>query len=299
MHRTIDYKITKEHRGFRISTFLKEKGYPERVLTILRKEEGNIRINGKNVHMNYTFNGDEDEILSVIISEAESSEKIVPVYYPLDIVFEDKDILVINKPAGMPIHPSLNNYENTLANAVAYYFAGKNEPFVFRCINRLDRDTTGLTILAKHYLSAGILSQAMQNRLIHREYTAIVEGKFDSHSGTVDLPIGRENSSMITRTIDKEKGERAVTHYRVVDYNSPKNLSVLKLNLETGRTHQIRVHMTAIGHPLVGDFLYNPSSSLLPRQALHAGNISFVHPITGKQLQFETPLPKDMQSLFK
>ena len=131
----------------------------------------------------------------------------------LDIVYEDEDILVLNKPADMPIHPSLNNYENTLANGVADYYQQKGKAYVFRCMNRLDRDTTGLTILAKHMLSAAILSQDVANRAVHRTYLAIVEGTLTG-SGTIDAPIGRESDSLITRCIDYEHGERAVTHYR-------------------------------------------------------------------------------------
>jgi len=296
--RTINYDIPTEYKGRRLTGFLKQTGYPEGILTRLRKEEGNLLINGEIVHMNHILLiNNEHEILTVVIHEEDTSEKIPPINLPLSIVYEDEDLLVINKPAFMPTHPSLNNYENTLANAVAYYFEKKNEPFVFRCINRLDRDTTGLTILAKHYLSAGILSQDMQFRRIHREYTALVEGSFEKETGIIDYPIGRCDDSLITRQIDFENGERAVTHYRVCDYFPSNNLSLVKLSLDTGRTHQIRVHMSAIGHPLAGDFLYNPGNTLLNRQALHAGHLDFIHPITGLSLSFDEGLPDDMKQL--
>lgn len=296
--RTITYTITNEYKGTRLGSYLKELRYPESILTKLRKEEGALLINGVPVHMNHILlNHNNEEVLSVIIFEDESSEKILPIELPLSIVYEDEDLLVLNKPAFMPIHPSLNNYENTLANAVAYYFSKKKEPFIFRCINRLDRDTSGLTILAKHCLSAGILSQDMQQRKIHREYTALAEGPFDTESGTIDYPIGRVDNSLITRQIDYEKGEPAITHYKVIEFYPDRNLTLLKLNLETGRTHQIRVHLKAIGHPLAGDFLYNPESTQLNRQALHAGHIEFTHPVTGALLSFTVSLPEDMQNL--
>lgn len=296
--RSIKYKIETEYRGIKVSKYLKDKGYPEKILTLLRKQDGNLEINGEIIHMNYELlTKNDSETLVIHINEVESSEKIVPIKMPLDIVYEDDDILVINKPAFMPIHPSLNNYENTLANAVAHYYMQKNEPFIFRCINRLDRDTTGLTILAKHYLSAGILSKDMQNRKIKREYTAIVEGKFTETEGRINMPIGRIDDSMITRSIDYDNGETAITNYKVISYIKEKNLSLIKLNLETGKTHQIRVHMKAIGHPLIGDFLYNPDNALMKRQALHAGKIEFIHPVTHENMIFETQIPNDMREV--
>lgn len=296
--RSIHYDISTEYSGRKLTGVLRQWGYPEGILTRLRKEEGNLLINGCPVHMNHVLlKNHEAECLTVIISENESSDKIPAVKLPLSIVYEDEDILVINKSAGMPIHPSLNNYDNTLANAVAYYFESKNEPFIFRCINRLDRDTSGLTILAKHYLSAGILSQAMQERKIVREYTALAEGCFEVSEGIVTLPIGRCGDSLITRQVDPEKGEPAITHYRVCEYYPDNNVSLVKLTLDTGRTHQIRVHMKAIGHPLAGDFLYNPQSILLDRQALHAGHLEFDHPVTHEHLCFTVPLPMDIQNI--
>lgn len=297
MKRIINYEIKAEYKGHKISAFLKEKSYPESVLTELRKHEGSILINDLPVHMNYVLLSSQDtETLTVVIEDTSESPNIIPIKMPLNIVYEDDDILVINKPSGMPIHPSLNNYENTLANAVTYYYESQNLPFVFRCINRLDKDTTGLTIIAKHSLAAGILSKDMSNRKIKREYTTIVEGKFDQDSGRIDLPIGREGTSLITRKIDYQNGEPAITSYQVVSYNQSANLSLVKLKLETGRTHQIRVHMKAIGHPLIGDYLYNPDNKLMERQALHAGRIEFTHPIKRILLSFEVPLPDDMKT---
>ena len=233
--------------------------------------------------------------MTLHIHEEHSSEKIPPVELPLDIIYEDEDLMVINKPAGMPIHPSMNNYYNSLANGLAYYFAQQNCPFVFRCINRLDRDTSGLTIIAKHYVSAGMLSTMIANKTssgITREYLAIVKGSVLPSEGTIAAPLGRKEGSIIERCVDFEKGESAVTHYRVLDEKN--GHSLVSLILETGRTHQIRIHMKYLGYPLIGDYLYNPDMEQIQRQALHAWKLSFVHPITGEKMQFTAPLPEDM-----
>lgn len=212
-----------------------------------------------------------------------------------DIVYEDEDLLVVNKPFDMPVHPSIHNYDNTLANGMAYYFQQKGETFIFRCINRLDRDTTGLLILAKNALSASILSNDMKARKIHRTYQAVVSRIPVPASGTIDAPIARKEDSAIERCVDFEKGEPAVTHYRTLE--TKENLALVELSLETGRTHQIRVHMQHMGCPLLGDYLYNPDFTLINRVSLHSYSLSFVHPIAGKSMYFCAPLPKDMAGL--
>ena len=234
------------------------------------------------------------DLIKTHLVETEPSDGILPRPVPFSVVYEDEDILIVDKPADTPIHPSIGNYENTLANGIAWYFAQKGEPFVYRCINRLDRDTTGLIVLAKHALSAAVLSQAMRFREIHRTYQAFALGWTDE-SGTIDAPIARLDGSLIQRTVDFAAGERSVTHYRTLAHYP--GFSRLELNLETGRTHQIRVHMAYIGHPLLGDTLYNETPGSFPRQALHSASLSFVHPITGESLTFHAPLPTDMQNL--
>jgi len=231
--------------------------------------------------------------------ETEDSENVPKVKLPFEIVYEDQDIMVVNKPDDMPTHPSKNNYTNSLGNALAYYFAERGENFVFRCLNRLDRHTTGLTIIAKHYVAAGILYTMVKNREVSRVYYAIVmdkEGKMPAE-GSIDLPLGRKEGSGIERCVDMEKGDRAVTHYHVEDRKP--GFALVSCQLETGRTHQIRVHMKAIGHPLIGDFLYNPEDSHMNRQALHAGRISFKHPMTGESMDFEVTMPEDMRKAWE
>ena len=293
MERIITYTIDSASAGLRIEQYLRRRGYSYQNLTQLKKMRESILINGVWSYMRTAVkNGD---ILTVHIQEPESSPNIPPVKLSLDIVYEDEDIVVVNKPAGMPVHPSLNNYENSLANGLMYYYQEQGKPFIFRCTNRLDRDTSGLTVVAKHMVSSSILSSMGMRHEITREYLAIVRGALNPSEGTIDAPIGRTGSSLIERKIDFENGERAVTHYRVVEEQN--GHSLVSLILETGRTHQIRVHMKYIGYPLVGDYLYNPDMEYIDRQALHSHRLSFTHPVTGEKMEFTAPLPTDMRKI--
>lgn len=293
MNRILSYHITEQDSSQSIENYLKGKGYSSQCIKELKKMPESILLNGQWEYMRTLVK--EGDTLIVHVQEEASSEKIPPVEMPLDIVYEDEDFMVINKPADMPIHPSLNNYYNSLANGLAWYFEKQGKPFIFRCINRLDRDTSGLTIIAKHMLSGGILSSMVAERVIHREYQAIVRGKVTPEKGTIDAPIARTGDSIIEREVDYEKGERAITHYETAAYQNDHTL--LTLHLETGRTHQIRVHMKHIGFPLVGDYLYNPDMEYINRQALHSYKLEFVHPISGENMVFTAPLPADMQQI--
>lgn len=295
MERILTYSITQQDTQQTIEQYLRSKGYSSQCIKELKKMPQSILINGEWQYMKHLLQS--GEMLTVHVQEETSSEKIPPVELPLDIIYEDEDILVVNKPADMPIHPSLNNYYNSLANALAWYFAKQNKPFVFRCINRLDRDTSGLTIIAKHMLSAGILSSMVAERAIHREYLALVRGEITPAQGTIDAPIGRKGDSIIERMVDPEHGERAVTHYQLKEYKN--GHSLLSIHLETGRTHQIRVHLKHIGFPLIGDYLYNPDMEFIQRQALHSHRLQFRHPITGNTMDFIAPLPEDMAQVLR
>ncbi|HJB47599.1 MAG TPA: RluA family pseudouridine synthase [Candidatus Mediterraneibacter surreyensis] len=295
MERIITYHIDNTSTGLRIEQYLRRRGYSYQNLTQLKKMPESILINGVWSYMRTPLKS--GDILTVHIKETESSPNIPPVNLPLDIISEDEDIIVVNKPAGMPVHPSLNNYENSLANALMYYYQEQGKPFIFRCTNRLDRDTSGLTVIAKHMVSSAILSNMGVRHEITREYLAIVRGELIPEEETVDAPIGRAESSLIERKIDFEKGEHAVTHYHVIEEKN--GHSLVSLTLETGRTHQIRVHMKHIGHPLIGDYLYNPDMEFISRQALHSYRLSFSHPITGEQMDFTAPLPEDMRRVLR
>lgn len=293
MIRQFTYRIEPEYDSFTIREYLSLKGYPNAVFVQLKKTPESVLLNGVWAYMRTKLSsGDE---LFIRLEENTSSAHILPVTMPLSICYEDEDILAVNKPAQMPVHPSLNHYDHTLANAVCGYYNDQGIPYTFRCVNRLDRDTTGLTLIAKHMLSSAILSTAAARREISREYIAIASGK-TPESGTIDAPIGRVAGSTIERQIDFENGERAITHYRRLAYHD--GLSLLSLHLETGRTHQIRVHLKSIGHPLIGDFLYNPTDTTIKRQALHSYRLTFSHPITGESFVLTAPLPDDMHCLF-
>lgn len=296
MTRTITYQIETaaiESGQKNILSFLKNRGYSHAVLTHLKRTPEGILLNGVWARVYDTISS--GDTLTVHICEDSGSENIVPTPLPLDIVYEDEDLLVINKPAGMPIHPSQGNYDNTLANALAWYFQQQGVFFTYRCINRLDRDTSGLLTVAKHMLSSCILSSMVARRDIHREYLAAATGLVPE-SGTINAPIGRKDGSTIERQVDRIHGETACTHFRRLAYGE--GYSLLSLTLDTGRTHQIRVHMDFIGHPLPGDFLYNPDYERISRQALHSWKLEFHHPISGKFLCFTAPLPDDIRQIW-
>lgn len=294
MRRKFHYEITVPTDQTTIENFLKKHQYSHAVIVHLKKTSAGIRKNGVWARTSESLSlGDT---LDILLEETDYSPNIVESRMDLDIVYEDEDLLVVNKPAGIPIHPSLNHFEHTLANGILYYYKKQGIPFTFRCVNRLDRDTSGLTIIAKHMLCSAILSSAVTRREIHREYLAIADGQVRPE-GIIDAPIARKSDSVIERMVDFEKGEHAVTHYKCLAYKD--GLSLLLLQLETGRTHQIRVHMNFIAHPLIGDFLYHPSDHRMNRQALHSYRLSFCHPITGENLQFTAPMPPDMCCFFQ
>ena len=295
MNIVLIYTIKEAESGRSIAAFLLDSGYSSRLVVHLRNTEGSFLLNGKTVFSNTVLQPKDQ--LRVHVTEKKTSDQIVPVPMDLSVVFEDEHVLVIDKPAGMPVHPSQGHHENTLANALAYRFASRGEHFVFRAVNRLDRDTTGLLLIAKHKISGAFLSAMTAKKEIRREYLAIVAGK-PEESGTIDLPIARKDGSTIERCIDMDHGEHAVTHYRCLDYRDDLGCSLVRLRLETGRTHQIRVHMKAIGHPLLGDFLYNPDYRFIGRQALHSYTVAFRHPITGEAMEFTAPMPEDFSFFY-
>ena len=296
MERKLLFTISAKDANLTIKDFLKRKGFSSQNIIELKKMHRSVLINDQWMHMNYKLK--QEECLLIHIQEEESNAKILPMDLPFPILYEDEDLVVINKPANMPIHPSMNHHEGTLANGLLHYYQSQGQEFTFRCINRLDRDTSGLTIVAKHLLSAGILSRQVSVRAISRTYRAIVQGEIPEN-GTIDAPIGRVNGSTIERYVDYLNGERAVTHYKRLSYDAENDLSLVELHLETGRTHQIRVHMKHIGHPIIGDFLYNPDYRFCNRQALHSAALEFVHPITKEKMHFASSLPEDLKCIFQ
>lgn len=294
MEKVLEYIISSDTNLVTVLDFLKQEGFSRHILSSMKNSSGNcIVLNGERGFGRSVLK--EGDRLVVTVPEVESGENIIRTEMDLDILYEDEDILVINKPAGMPVHPSMGNYENTLANGIAWYFSQKGEDFVYRCINRLDRDTTGALILAKNPLSAAVLSVQMKRRQIRRTYLALVDGVLPE-SGVVDVPIARMEGSVITREVNFETGESAVTHYERLAVG--RYYSLAELHLETGRTHQIRVHMKYIGHPLPGDYLYHPDYRRIQRQPLHSFQLEFTHPITKEPMLFTAPVPEDFRIAF-
>ncbi len=294
MERVLEYIISSDTNPVTVLDFLKQEGFSRHILSSMKNSSGNcIVLNGERGFGRSVLK--EGDRLVVTVPEVESGENIIRTEMDLDILYEDEDILVINKPAGMPVHPSMGNYENTLANGIAWYFSQKGEDFVYRCINRLDRDTTGALILAKNPLSAAVLSVQMKRRQIRRTYLALVDGVLPE-SGVVDAPIARMEGSVITREVNFETGESAMTHYERLAVG--RYYSLAELHLETGRTHQIRVHMKYIGHPLPGDYLYHPDYRRIQRQPLHSFQLEFTHPITKEPMLFTAPVPEDFRIAF-
>ncbi len=289
--RIFEYTVTDEYASVDIKTVMKKHfNMSSELIKRLKATEDGIVVNGERKHVNYILqNGD---VLRLTITEGKS-EFIVPVKIDFEIVYEDEDIMIVNKPAGIATHPSQRHFDDTLANGIMYYFEQKGEERTFRAVNRLDKDTSGLMCIAKNSHAHDRLCKTLHESF-ERRYMAIVEGEI-KEAGTVDAPIGRVDESIIQRCITKD-GQYAVTHYRPVE--SFDKYTVIELLLETGRTHQIRVHMSHIGHPLLGDWLYGTEDGFL-RTALHSSYISLIHPVSGEKLEFSIPMAEDMQNFLK
>lgn len=289
MDRVFEYKVTPEYDGANIITVLKQRyKMSSSLIKALRGSGRGICLNG--AHARTVDCVKTDDILKITLHES-ASENIIPVNIPLDIVYEDEDILVINKPPHTPTHPSPGNYDNTAANGVMYHFKSRGEERVFRAVNRLDKDTSGLMTIAKNAYIHARLTEEMRIGELSRRYMCIVCGDI-ARDGTVDAPIKRADGSVINRVVS-EDGRRAVTHYRVLERFG--KYTLLEMRLETGRTHQIRVHCAHIGHPLAGDWLYGKENKeLIPRHALHSCFLRLIHPVTGETLEFNASLPRDM-----
>ena len=235
-----------------------------------------------------------NDVITINLNFNEESENIISTQIPLNIIYEDECFLILNKPAGIAVHPSILHYTDSLANGVKFYFESIGLKRKIRPINRLDLNTSGIIIFAKNEYVQECLIKQMQNSTFQKYYIAFVEGTFTDKEGTINLPIARKENSIIERCIDKN-GQTAITDYKVLsEYN---NFSIVECHLQTGRTHQIRVHMSATNHPLLGDTLYGNSSDLINRQALHCYKVSFIHPITKQSLTFNCDLPNDMNSI--
>ena len=262
------------------------------VLRLNLKRSKQIFVNDKNTYLDYELQPNDKVLVNLDYDEV--CENIVPTKIALDIIYEDDALLVLNKPAGIAIHPTMRHFENTLSNGVKYYFDTIGLKRKIRPVNRLDINTSGIVIFAKNEYVHSLLSTQMQNGSFKKEYIAICTGIFDKKEGTINAPIGRKENSIIERCVCYN-GQEAITHYKVLnDYD---NYSELLLTLETGRTHQIRVHTAFAGHPILGDTLYGSKSSLISRQALHPYKTTIINPITNTKMIFTAPIPDDMKKL--
>ena len=235
-----------------------------------------------------------NDLIEVLIDFEEESDNIVPTFMDLSILYEDDSFLIVNKSAGVTVHPSFSHYTDSLSNGVKNYFEAKGIKKKIRPVNRLDKNTSGIVIFAKNEYVQECLVYQMKNKTFQKEYIALCEGIFQEKTGTITGKIARKANSIIEREINPD-GEEAITHYSVLNENP--DFSTVHFILETGRTHQIRVHCQSIGHPILGDDLYGKPSPLISRQALHAYRVRFEHPILKKSLYFEAPIPEDMNRL--
>ena len=251
-----------------------------------------LYVNGKAVRLNKSvFNGD---ILSVEFDEDEDEFDAVDI--PVEIIYEDNDLLIVNKRAYIVVHPTKSHQNDTVANGVAWYFKKHGIKRKVRFVNRLDMNTSGIVIIAKNPYAHNELSGQMKSNQVEKYYYAIVEGIVEEDSGTVNEPIARLNPEDIIRVVHPS-GKECITHYTVEKRFN--NLTLVKLKLETGRTHQIRVHMKHMGHPVLGDILYGRSSELIGRQALHCYEMKFKQPVNGKEIAITCPLPEDMEKIIQ
>ncbi len=288
----LSYQIDKDEHYDNVLHVLKEQFLlSDRLITKLKKAN-KIYLNDLQTYTKKSLT--VGDTVSVLIDFEEDNSNIVASNIPLNIIYEDDYLLVLNKPANIAIHPSILHFDNSLSNGVKFYFDKLGLKKKIRIVNRLDRNTSGIVVFAKNEYIQECLIKQMKTKELKKEYLAIAKGILESKSGTLNFPIARKEGSIIERTVSSD-GDSAITHYDVVkEFN---NLSLVHIVLETGRTHQIRVHFSHIGHPILGDTLYGSPSELINRQALHSYKLTFIHPVTKKVVSLEAPLPNDIKNI--
>ena len=292
----LKYQVKENDNYLNIKELLKAYFNISDRLLLKLKKNNKIFLNG--VITNIITPLSSNDIVEILIDFEEDNTNILPVKMNLNIIYEDDAYLVINKPAGMPVHPSMDHFTDSISNGVRYYFDLTNLKKKIRPVNRLDKNTSGLVIFAKNEYIQECLVRQMKSNQFYKEYIAICEGEFEQKHGTINAPIARKENSIIERCVDKS-GDTSITEYEVIKYNEEKDYSVVKCILKTGRTHQIRVHMNYIGHPLLGDTLYGNASELINRQALHAYKTRFIHPINKSHVSYIAPPPYEIISIIK
>ena len=291
MERYLKYKIDEKYDGENVLTFLKQElMVSARLVRRLKNIPDGITLNGEHTRtVDFMKSGD---LLCIHLpnDEKETDNIVAPLEYDLTVLYEDNDILIVDKPAGIPLHPSHNHQGDTLANAVAHYLLTQGKSAVFRAVGRLDRGTSGVVVCALNKYTAARLSGN-----IYKEYLAVAEGIYEGE-GVIDKPIYRPDPILTIRTVD-ERGESAITNWKAISHHNGRTL--LRIHLLTGRTHQIRVHFSSLGTPLVGDTMYGTPNENISRQALHCCYCKFTHPITNEEIEVEAPLPEDISKLVK
>ena len=294
MSRRLELTITPELAGIKVDTLLKKHlGLSGTVVRRVKWLEDGILVDGARVHTD--FRPAAGQVLSVRLDDPVRRSGILPAPGPLDILYEDGDLIVLNKAPGVSVHPGPGHFDDTLGNFLLYHYDKEGENADFHPVHRLDRGTSGLLVAAKHPHAQEVLKNQLHTEDFRRVYLAVCEGVPGPPAGAVDAPLGPKPGSLMEQMV-RPDGKPARTRYAVLRRWGERSL--VSLELETGRTHQIRVHMAHIGHPLTGDFLYGTEDrELIGRPALHSGYLSFLHPITKERLQFSVPLPEDMARL--
>lgn len=292
--RYLTLQIAPEMAGTEVNTLLRRVlGLSGTVLRRVKWLEDGITLDG--VRVNVRVRAEAGQTLSVRLTDPERKSGLLPREGPLDIVFEDRDLIVVNKAAGVPVHPGPGHYDDTLGNFLLNYYDQEGEPADFHPVHRLDKGTTGLIVIAKHAHAQEKLKNALHSGAFRRRYLAVCDGVPNPDAGVIDAPLGPEDGSLIRREV-RPDGAAARTRYRVLKAFGPRAL--VELELDTGRTHQIRVHMAGIGCPLTGDFLYGTENrALIARPALHSARLELLQPITGERLVFSAPLPADLRAI--
>lgn len=317
MKRELIYSITAADDGKPVKEILhRHFGLSIRQVSRLKFRPDGITVDGRQVTVRHILHEGETLMLGLEREEA-GSDQLIPTPGHLDIRYEDDDMLVVNKPSGLVVHPSHGHYTDSLANILVYHYGQKDQHFVVRPVGRLDKDTSGLIVIAKHAAAAAAFDRQRKDGSLHRTYLALAEGCLAPSSGTICAPLGRRDGSLILREV-REDGEPASTDYETVavyqtyeqtgicgrdapsSINCPNAYSLVRLQLHTGRTHQIRVHLSWLGHPLLGDPFYGTEGSYgMRRTALHSSEIQCLHPFTGEALHFTCELPEDMKQYVK
>ena len=304
MKRELQYEVTAEEDGLRLDQYIAgrcmdlSRSYIQKLI-----KESRVTIN-KNIQTKTKTAVQESDIVNVSLPDPKELE-IKPQDIPLDILYEDNDVLVVNKPKGMVVHPAPGHYEDTLVNAVLYHcrdnLSGINGVLRPGIVHRIDKDTTGALIVCKNDKAHQKIADQLRAHTITRSYRAIVYNNFSEDEGMINAPIGRHPTNRKKRMVTEKNSKKAITHYKVLDHLNHK-FNYIECRLETGRTHQIRVHMSHIGHPLLGDEVYGPVNSKfknLQGQTLHAATIGFIHPTTEEYMEFSAPLPDYFEKLLK